>query len=633
MRIQQKSNGEKLQGLSRNAAPGKIPRCAGHPSLNELPHCVSNALPLQPDRNRQARASTAGKPSKMHPTQSQLPPVASRTRLVALFALLIAFALADAFAPRTVVLLSFYWIPVVFAVTFATARQVAALAATTLVLGIAAGFHKGHGHYASIDYPVSLIALTIVSAISVVVAMRREHAEQTRATAAERLNSEQKVLATVLEHVDANIYMKDRQGRFLYANPRSLATLGRPLSDVVGRTNAELFPPEVARELTRTDEEVFESDESVQCEETITMHDGSTRIFLSEKVRLRIEGEPDRLIGFSADITALKNAESEHHELVEQVNEKLVAAQMQLVQDKLKLRATLDCLLDPHVIMQPVRDEGGRITDFVITDANPAACSYEGIPRDKLVGKRILELFPASGDSVRLDLLRRLMETGEPLVLNEHVYPDEISNESRHYDIRAVRVDGSVSYTWRDVTDRYTTAREMERRARFDSLTNLLNRHEALHQMEAAINRRSGHEMAVLFCDLDRFKDINDAHGHQAGDEVLKAMADRLRSMLRSTDDIAARFGGDELLVVLHGVQDMQNALDIAEKLRLQASEPIAVDGGDIRTTMSIGVALSTPGESVDSIIARADEAMYRAKLSGRDQVVPITGADLDRAT
>jgi diguanylate cyclase (GGDEF)-like protein len=123
---------------------------------------------------------------------------------------------------------------------------------------------------------------------------------------------------------------------------------------------------------------------------------------------------------------------------------------------------------------------------------------------------------------------------------------------------------------------------------------------------------------------MDKFNTVNDTYGHAAGDEVLRVMADRIRRCLRSTDDLGARVGGDELLVVLHGVQDLPNAVAIAEKLRLSAAEPIAIPGDTIRTTVSIGVTLARPGEKTGDLIARADEAMYRAKEHGRNQVIPI---------
>jgi diguanylate cyclase (GGDEF)-like protein len=123
---------------------------------------------------------------------------------------------------------------------------------------------------------------------------------------------------------------------------------------------------------------------------------------------------------------------------------------------------------------------------------------------------------------------------------------------------------------------------------------------------------------------MDKFKNVNDTCGHAAGDEVLRVMADRIRRCLRSTDDLGARVGGDELLVVLHGVQDLQNAVTVAEKLRASAAEPIPIPGGTVNTTVSIGVTLARPGEKTEALVARADDAMYRAKQTGRNQVISI---------
>jgi diguanylate cyclase (GGDEF)-like protein len=188
-------------------------------------------------------------------------------------------------------------------------------------------------------------------------------------------------------------------------------------------------------------------------------------------------------------------------------------------------------------------------------------------------------------------------------------------------------MDGIVA-TSRIVDAEVAAEQQLEHRARTDELTELLNRKEVLSRIETlgAQSRRSGHELAVLFCDLDRFKEINDRHGHAAGDEVLRVTADRLRSILRTSDDLAARIGGDELLVVLHGVQDMDNAVAIAEKLRTAAAQPVSTPAGPVTATLSIGVTLARPDETTDTLVARADSAMYRAKHSGRNRIVPFEG-------
>lgn len=135
---------------------------------------------------------------------------------------------------------------------------------------------------------------------------------------------------------------------------------------------------------------------------------------------------------------------------------------------------------------------------------------------------------------------------------------------------------------------------------------------------------RQGQHTAVLFCDIDRFKQINDVYGHSAGDEVLRVLGARFTAALRS-DDHAARMGGDELLVVLTGVTDLDAARQVAEELRALAAHPIPFESDlQLRTTLSIGVTLAHPGETPDRLVERADTAMYMAKKSGRDQVIAI---------
>jgi PAS domain S-box-containing protein len=123
------------------------------------------------------------------------------------------------------------------------------------------------------------------------------------------------------------------------------------------------------------------------------------------------------------------------------------------------LRATLDSLLDPHVRLEAVRDESGQITDFVYVDANPAACAYNRIDYQNLIGARLLDLQPGSVGSGLLDQYRQVVETGEPLALDDSLYAQELlGGQERHYDVRAARVGDGLSYTWRDVTDRHTAA-------------------------------------------------------------------------------------------------------------------------------------------------------------------------------
>lgn len=190
------------------------------------------------------------------------------------------------------------------------------------------------------------------------------------------------------------------------------------------------------------------------------------------------------------------------------------------------------------------------------------------------------------------------------------------------------QIDGVVS-SFRLIDSQVAAEEELSRRARSDELTKLLNRREALDRLDRLRGqaKRTGHKLAVLFVDFDRFKSVNDTFGHTAGDDVLRALAARIRDCLRTSDDIGARVGGDEMLVVLHGVHDLGDALNVAEKLRKRAAEPVHSGGADIQATVSIGVTLAEPDEKTEVLLARADDAMYRAKTKGRNQAVTISGS------
>ena len=128
------------------------------------------------------------------------------------------------------------------------------------------------------------------------------------------------------------------------------------------------------------------------------------------------------------------------------------------------VRAILDNLMDPLVVLAAIRDGDGEIVDFEYADANEAACRYNGLTYDTLVGSRLLELLPGHRDSGLLDLYAHAVDSGEPLVLDDFVYPSQVrpQDDRRHFDIRAVAVGDDLLYTWRDVSDRVAAQQDLE---------------------------------------------------------------------------------------------------------------------------------------------------------------------------
>ena len=179
-------------------------------------------------------------------------------------------------------------------------------------------------------------------------------------------------------------------------------------------------------------------------------------------------------------------------------------------------------------------------------------------------------------------------------------------------------VQGFFSFTF-DITQLKLAEAELDRIARIDSLTGVSNRRDFGDRLQAALARcrREGEGIALLCLDIDRFKEINDGHGHPVGDAVILAFTDRLRGWLRE-DDVIARFGGDEFMVLLEN-PGPEMAGTVAEKIIAAMCEPMQVHGLSLQVTVSIGVAYSPNALPAEQLMSRADAAMYAAKSAGRN--------------
>ncbi|MEH1808953.1 MAG: putative bifunctional diguanylate cyclase/phosphodiesterase [Nostoc sp.] len=173
-----------------------------------------------------------------------------------------------------------------------------------------------------------------------------------------------------------------------------------------------------------------------------------------------------------------------------------------------------------------------------------------------------------------------------------------------------------------EITERKKVESQLLHLAFHDTLTGLANRVAFMNRLKHAINyskRHSDYLYAVLFIDLDRFKVINDSLGHLNGDQLLLAIASRLQICIRSIDT-AARLGGDEFTILLEGIQDMSDAIKVAERIQKELTLPFELDGQEVFITASIGIALSSTVDyqHPEELLRDADTAMYRAKVLGR---------------
>ena len=207
----------------------------------------------------------------------------------------------------------------------------------------------------------------------------------------------------------------------------------------------------------------------------------------------------------------------------------------------------------------------------------------------------------------------RLTIRGAPRVLEGVYIPD-------------VQPDGSVAGVYalkHDMTHVKEVEEQLSRLARSDTLTGLANRRSFNETLPQALVRaaRRGQPLALAYLDVDHFKRINDSHGHGVGDEVLKEFGERLRASVRASDT-PARLSGDEFVVILEEAGTREEAERIAAKIVAAMRVPFATGAGLIPVTASVGVALSSPGQDEEALLAAADQALYAAKANGRDGFV-----------
>jgi diguanylate cyclase (GGDEF)-like protein len=196
--------------------------------------------------------------------------------------------------------------------------------------------------------------------------------------------------------------------------------------------------------------------------------------------------------------------------------------------------------------------------------------------------------------------------------------PDLLRDRSLSWTFQPME-DGGAVVLLEDVTERCRAEARISHLARYDELTELPNRVSFRDEIERllALPQERGFISALLFIDLDQFKQVNDTLGHPCGDQLLCAVAERLRRMLRP-EDFVARFGGDEFVVFQRDIRSNDEAANLARRIVDQLSERYKIDNHLVEIGASVGIAIATPGSSADTLMKNADMALYRAKADGR---------------
>ncbi|ALX86989.1 diguanylate cyclase [Achromobacter denitrificans] len=259
--------------------------------------------------------------------------------------------------------------------------------------------------------------------------------------------------------------------------------------------------------------------------------------------------------------------------------------------------------------------------DWRVRYLNPSAERLLRRGRQDLVGQGLWDSCPDLVGTGYYDACRGAMQTGHPASHTGYYAP-----LATWFEARAFAHDGGLAVLFRDVSREREETAQLKYQATHDYLTGLPNRRQCMDTLSAAIAEAEpalaaqGATLAVMFLDLDRFKEVNDAFGHAEGDLLLCDVAERLRKFL-TPSIFCARVGGDEFLLVLRGTNE-RAAEALANSILNSLSRPSDVHGRSVSLGASIGIALmNSPGESAEMLLNYADAAMYAAKSAGRFQV------------
>jgi diguanylate cyclase (GGDEF)-like protein/PAS domain S-box-containing protein len=288
-----------------------------------------------------------------------------------------------------------------------------------------------------------------------------------------------------------------------------------------------------------------------------------------------------------------------------------------LVESDARRRAILDTAEDGFIGM----DEGGRITEW-----NTAATRLLGWGFTEAIGKPLADLIiPPVHRQAHRDGLLHFLTTGHQLLPPGPMQVQALCRDGTFLDLEFTLSRLHWERGWhfhaflRDISERLELEAELRKFALTDALTGLANRRAALERLDQAVARaqRRHNPIAVLFIDVDKFKAVNDTHGHAAGDAVLVSLTARLHAMFR-TEDTVARLGGDEFLVICEDLAGHEAARELAERTRTTLAEPYPVAGHHLHISASVGLALSDGNSTAEGLLNHADTEMYTAKAARR---------------
>lgn len=415
------------------------------------------------------------------------------------------------------------------------------------------------------------------------------------------LEQERNLMRTLVDAVPDSIFAKDLNSKFLLANDAVARGMGTTPENLIGKDDFDFFPKEMAQNFFDDEQAIVRTGEGLVNREELAVNKetGNMRWFLTTKLPVRNDkGETIALVGIGRDITlrrlaerALRESEARFRSLIE------LSSDWYWEQDADLQFIDIE---DPNNKSSYTRDEvlGKHLKELPGT----ALLSESWIGYDDLVAER---------KAFRDLELRRVADNGKTYFISLTGLPafDEDGN------FRGYRGIG------RDISDRKRSEQHIHFLATHDSLTSLPNRFMFSQILNLAIEsaHRYHRKLAVFFIDLDRFKNINDTLGHEAGDFLLCEMAARLKQCLRASD-VVGRLGGDEFVILLPEPESTEQIATVAQKILSASLNPIDINGQECRVTASIGICVyPDDGKDEQALMKNADIAMYRAKEEGKN--------------